>query len=130
MTTAGMLLIEGRTNGGAYGEWDTVESPTRGSLINALPGGSWFNTPTEITGAGGTYDADARFTILTPLACDVIYRLDTMEVPEEGEGSWTEGTETSVSVTPNSPAEVNVPAPGGFDLGRLMVVGVEWHPYA
>lgn len=128
MTTAGILRIEVRTNGGGWGEWDTIQIETREGLIDALPGGSWFATPTQITEAG-TFDADGRFTILTPLACRVIYRVDTFDLDGEAE-DWAEGTEATTTITPGSPATINLPANGGgLNLSRLMVIGVVWHPY-
>ncbi|MCG3206310.1 MAG: hypothetical protein KCHDKBKB_03044 [Elusimicrobia bacterium] len=129
MNIKGILLIETATAGGEFGEFDTIETTTRFGLFNSLPGGGFFSAPVEIVGAAADNDADGRFTVHTPLPCQVIYRIDTLDGDVE-DAEWSEGTETTTTVTPGSPATVHLNAPGDFDSSRLMVIGLIWHPLA
>ena len=125
----GILLVEARTeDGGGWGAWG--EFATYDNAPNRLESElhAHLDIGAEVVG-GGVYDGEARFTIHTPLACTIVYRIDSLDGDADPPADWVEGTESTTVVLPNSPATIAAGAPGGLDSTRVILVGIIWHPW-
>lgn len=82
----------------------------------------------EITSSGGGFGAQTRWAVLTPLACTIVYRIDSIDNSVE-EPEWSEGDEEQSIVLPDVPAFVDLPSGGVDDGYRMILVKVIWHPW-
>ena len=126
---AGILLVEIRTeDGGGWSAWaDLVTYDNTANVASELHDHLVINN-IGITGGGGGFDAEARFTIHTPLACSVITRIDTRDL-EADPSEWVEGTESTDVVTPGSPFTVAAGAGDATHVTRINLIGIVWHPW-
>lgn len=125
MIINGRLLIETRNqtagSWGAWSEWGVLEYSTQAAMFEALD----FSPLTIATGGDGD-DAEARFTVQIPVACKVIYRLDSYD---SNTSTLTEGTPTEANVMPGTPFTIAA-GPGSATVTTYVkLVGIIWHPW-
>lgn len=131
MIIAGQIKVEKRFQSDDPPEWgDWIEeSFDQDPSVNGLVGGfTAFELFGHLPGGGLVVNGDTpfqqsgdevRFTLLRPLAVQVVYRLDT--VVDEVQ---VEGDEQTLNVLPADPQTLT-PAEGEI----LYLLGLRWHPW-